>query len=111
MRSSKRGTNPETQLSAAIHDAVMASGLAILWRNNSGGVRGTSIRYGLCPGSADRVGMLVPSGRFLGLEIKMPGKDLDPDQVRWRGVVERAGGMFVVAHSVEEALSALRAAR
>ena len=105
----RRGTNPETLLQAAIEDALIASGRAIVYRNNGGVARygEARVRYGLAPGSADLIGMLVPSGRFLAVEVKMPGKHLEPDQVRWRDVVVRAGGLHVVAHSVAEALDAL----
>jgi hypothetical protein len=105
----KRGSNPETHLQQAIEDAIIASGRAIVYRNNGGVARygEARVRYGLAPGSADLIGFLVPSGRFLAVEVKMPGKHLEPDQLRWRDVVVRAGALHVTAHSVAEALDAL----
>jgi VRR-NUC domain len=105
----KRGSNPETHLQQAIEDAIIASGRAIVYRNNGGVAKygEARVRYGLAPGSADLIGVLIPSGRFLAIEVKMPGKHLEPDQVRWRDVVLRAGGLYVTAHSVEEALDGI----
>jgi hypothetical protein len=108
----KRGTQPETILSHAIRDAVIASGRAILYRNNVGVAEygpfsKAKVRYGLAPGSADLVGMLVPSGRFLAIEVKTPTGRLSPEQKLWGEVVTRCGGLYVVAHSVQEALDAL----
>ena len=115
----RRGPNPESVLSAAILDAVIASGRAVLWRNTTGATRTSSggfVRYGLCPGSADLVGMLVPSGRFLAVEVKVPdgkggwrrtGTQTEAAQIAWRGVVERSGGCYVLATSVAEALAGI----
>jgi hypothetical protein len=104
--------NPESVLMEAIQDALVKSGRAIVWRNNGGMARygQAKVRYGLAPGSADLVGLLVPSGRFLAVEVKAPtthhrGDGLTDDQVRWRCVVERAGGIYVLATSVAEALA------
>jgi hypothetical protein len=41
-------------------------------------------------------------GLFLGVEIKTPGDDLSPSQRRFRKRVERAGGLFVEARSIEQ---------
>lgn len=111
---SRRGVNPETLLMVAIHDAVIASGRAVLWRNNGGVARfgEARVRYGLAPGSADLIGVVVRPGtphhgRALAIEVKTPGEKLEGAQECWRGVWERAGGLYVCAHSVDEALRPL----
>lgn len=99
----------ETDILRAIHDGVIASGRACVWRNNVGrATYGTArVQYGLGLGSADLVGLLVPSGRGVAIEVKTPVGRLSPVQVAWRGAWERAGGLYVLAHSVEEAIDGL----
>jgi hypothetical protein len=46
--------------------------------------------------------VLLPSGTAF-LEVKMPGKTLDPDQVTWHAKAKRFGVRAAVAHSVREA--------
>ena len=51
-------------------------------------------------GWPDIVGMI--DGRFVGIEVKMPGKKLRPLQV-WRlETIRQAGGIGIGVHSVEE---------
>lgn len=82
-----------------------------VWRNNSGALpdeTGRMIRFGL-PGSADILGLLVPSGRFLAIEVKTPiGKQSD-QQKRFQLMVERSGGLYVLARSVDDAVKAVEA--
>lgn len=103
----------------AIQDAIRLAladepGL-VLWRNNCGlathyGNRGvTHTRYGLAPGSADLVGIL--DGRFFALEVKTATGRLRPDQKLWMELVRRTGGFAAVARSVDEARTAVAAAR
>jgi hypothetical protein len=113
----RRGPQPESALQAAIVEAIAASGLAIVWRNNVGLAQyaRAKVRYGLAPGSADLVGLLRGNGRFLAVEVKAPtthhrGDGLSSAQVAWRGVVERAGGLYVLGTSAEGVLDELRAA-
>ena len=90
----------------------------VLWRNNVGvathvtthvgrGLGTCRVVYGLCPGSADLVGLLAPSGRFLGLEVKRPGEKPTPAQVQWLDLVRGMGGFAAVVSSVDEALAAV----
>jgi hypothetical protein len=79
----------------------------LAWRNEVGHgytMRGTPITYGLCPGSADIVGAL-PGGRFMGVEIKAGRDRVRPDQAAWARAVTAQGGLVVVAHSIEDALT------
>ena len=86
-----------------------------LWRNNVGALRdenGRLVRYGLCPGSADLIGLqCLPSGlgRFVALEVKRPGAPATPEQLNWLATVREMGGLADLVHSVEEADSLLRA--
>lgn len=58
------------------------------------------------PGMADH--HLCITGLFVAVEAKMPGKDLDPDQVKYRGDILSAGGIFIVYHSLFELVEELK---
>lgn len=100
----------ETAIQKAIRVAVNASGRAIVWRNNTGVDVSRGVRYGLGNGSADLVGMLVPSGRFLALEVKTPIGTMSKDQLLWHDVVHKRGGFAACVRSAAEALDAVERA-
>lgn len=80
---------------------------ALFWRVNVGigwSPDGRVTRYGL-PGQADIAGVL--RGRHVEIEVKTPKGRQSQQQERWQRAVERAGGTYVLARSVGEALSAL----
>lgn len=60
-------------------------------------------------GTADILGV-IKGGRFISIEIKREGKNATPDQVKWGEKVTAKGGLYVVAHSVDEVKQALEAA-
>jgi hypothetical protein len=93
----------------AIHVAMRETGRVVLWRNNTGRLKSGQrwVSFGLGAGGADLVGILKPSGRFLAVEVKTPSGRQTPEQVAWQRAVESAGGMYVVARSVAEALAAI----
>lgn len=77
-----------------------------LWRNNVGLVRdskGHVIRYGLCPGSSDLVGitpvLITPDmvgqtiGVFTAIETKAPKGRLSKAQVNFLRMVSELGGI------------------
>ena len=68
------------------------------WRNNTG--RRGHVTYGLCTGSSDIIG--IYRGKFLAIEVKVPGKHAEPDQKEFLNIVTGAGGIGFVAHSVDE---------
>lgn len=72
----------ESDISAKIQ--VRASELgARLWRNQSGKYQladGRWLSSGLFPGSPDLIGVL-PSGKFLAVEVKRPGGTARPNQI------------------------------
>ena len=70
---------------------------ALVWRNNTGMLRnerGHPVFYGLCKGSSDLIGMF--KGRFLALEVKMPGKKPTPEQQLFIDTVNKHGGIGAV---------------
>jgi hypothetical protein len=66
-------------------------------------------RWGLPNGAADLIGIV--DGRFLAIEVKSPTGRQRQEQALWGAVVESRGGVYVVARSVDEALSAVKRAR
>jgi VRR-NUC domain len=85
-----------------------------LWRNNTGrwlDPNGRVVTFGLAVGSADLVGILAPSGRFIALEVKQPKGKAKPHQDQWLTIVRNLGGFAAVVTSEEEALRAIERAR
>ncbi len=103
-----RRPRKETPLVYAIRDAVLATGRVQLWRNNTGGVKKDQhfISFGLGTGGPDLVGILRPSGRFLGFEVKDGAIESDAQKC-WREAAVASGAAIFLVHSVEEALAAL----
>ena len=80
--------------------------IAILWRNNCGAYKdktGRQIRYGLCVGSSDLVGIRKIDGLFIAIEAKMPGKKPTTEQLLFIEAVLKNGGCAGVATNSEEA--------
>ena len=86
-----------------------------MFRNNVGAIKapdGRVIRYGLTTGSADLIGWqtvtITPEmvgqrfARFVSVEVKAPKGRLSPEQETWRQAVLKAGGIAVVARSVDD---------
>ena len=97
----------ETALMFEIRKALADTGRVMLWRNNCGVDLERKVRYGLGLGSADLIGVLKPSGRFIAFEVKTPVGRLRPDQKLWIDAVRAAGGLAFVVRSAEEALACL----
>jgi hypothetical protein len=93
-------SNPETELQKEILDYLKLRGITA-WRNNSGLIiRGRVIR--LSPeGSPDIIGVM-PDGRFLGIEVKMPRKDLSDKQAEFLAKLRDNKAFAFVAHSISE---------
>jgi len=81
-----------------------------LWRANTGAaqesVSGRLIRFGI-PGQADLSGLLA-GGRRLEIEVKGPRGQLSPAQQRFGAMITRFGGIYVVAHSLQDALAVIQ---
>jgi len=73
-----------------------------LWRANAGAARigRRFIRFGV-PGQADLTGIL-PGGRRLEIEVKSLTGRQTPDQRAFQALIERFGGLYVLARSVED---------
>ncbi len=81
-----------------------------LWRANVGVARigDRLIRFGI-PGQADLTGIL-PDGRRLEIEVKSDRGRQTPRQRAFQAMIERFGGIYILArsiHDVRERLTAL----
>jgi len=80
--------------------------IAILWRNNCGAYKdhtGRMIRYGLCVGSSDLCGIRRSDGKFVAIEVKVPGKKPTTEQLLFIEAVLKNGGCAGVATNSDEA--------
>jgi hypothetical protein len=113
--SDERRIQSEIQLAASA-----GGGPARLWRNNVGALRdqrGQLVRYGLCPGSSDLIGLrtvvVTPDmvgqriALFCAVEVKDRGRPTEQQQA-FINLVQQAGGRAGIARSVPDALSILR---
>jgi hypothetical protein len=110
----RKGSNPESRLVTAILDALALQVKGgRFWRVNSGRVRSEGGRLiQLAPaGTADILGILAPSGRFVGLEVKVPGRKATAVQEEWAKDVRGLGGFVATVTSIDEALGAVERAR
>jgi hypothetical protein len=95
-----------------------------LWRNNTGALvdqQGRFVRFGLCKGSSDLIGLrsvvVRPEmvgqriAQFVALEIKAPQGVVSPEQRAFLRLVEELGGLAAACRSVEEAEQLLGAPR
>lgn len=86
-----------------------------VFRNNVGAIKDRNnrlVRYGLVTGSADLIGwqsVVITEAmvgqrfaRFLSVEVKTPTGRLSPEQETWQAAVQKAGGIAVVARSVDD---------
>ena len=79
-----------------------------LFRNNVGKLPdrlGRWVTYGLGVGSADLIG--INGGRFVAIEVKLPGQKATQEQQDFINMVRSMGGQAGVAHNVEEAIEIL----
>jgi hypothetical protein len=98
----------ETSIQAAIMIAVQqAYPAAVVFRRNVGKARdpsGRVIRFGL-PGQAD-IGAII-DGRPVEIEVKTASGRQSQEQRNWQAAVERAGGIYILARSPDDALTQL----
>lgn len=126
--------SPETDLQNEGRLCIGSLPFVRLYRNNTGTLNdrnGTPVSYGLAIGSADTIGIVAPTGRFLSIEWKRPGwkppelsaEDWAPgatisrekkrhiDQCNWRDQVIGMGGVAGFASSLEEGVRLVGLAR
>ena len=99
----------ETNIMNACMVALSEAG-CLVWRQNTGAHQdpsGRLIRYGLCPGSSDIIGICA-DGAFLACEVKTPTGRVSPAQEAFIEAVRRRGGRAGVARSPEEAVRIAR---
>lgn len=80
----------------------------LVYRRNVGAMHdkdGNFIRFGL-PGMADIGGII--EGRAIEIECKTEIGRQTKEQKNWQEAVERAGGLYVLARSREEAIEQLK---
>lgn len=81
----------------------------VVWRNNVGVLKnaaGIPIKFGLCVGSSDIIG-IAPCGRFLAVEVKTDKGKPTPDQIRFIEAVKRKCGIAGIARSPADAVALL----
>jgi|SRR5580658_344112 hypothetical protein len=92
----------ESEIQRDVIQSVNKSGLARVWRSQSG-TRGGG-RMHLAPeGTPDIVGY-TRLGRFVGLEVKRPGKGPSKAQREAGQAILASGGIWAVVTSASEAL-------
>ncbi len=124
----------ESEIVRRIREAVGALEGVTIWRNNTGMLEdrhGTKVRFGLCEGSADLVGIVQMRrpvyvngavagyavdgfsgvGRFFALEVKQPGKKPTAAQHAFLDLVRSLGGYGAWCDSVSDALAHVEKAR
>lgn len=82
-----------------------------LMRNNVGKVMvdGRALKYGLCVGSADLIGLRRRDGKFVAIEVKTSTGKLSQEQVAFIARITMSGGIAICARSAEDALNQLKA--
>jgi hypothetical protein len=98
----------EQNIQAQIMLALSKAG-CIVWRNNTGALTdktGRLVRYGLCKGSSDIIG-ICPDGKFLAVEVKTEKGRLTECQERFINAVKSSGGRAGVARSVDDVFGIL----
>lgn len=104
----RAGDPLESEIQAAILQYLATREDLRAWRNNVGvGVLngGHHVRFGV-PGQADISGILA-GGRRLEIEVKRPDGRQSEQQRRFQAMVERFGGVYILARSVGDVRSAL----
>jgi len=99
----------EAQISKQIQLAAHGSGCR-LFRNTTGKLRdrqGRMVSFGLAVGSADLIGWVKcgTSATFLAVEVKSPTGRITKEQQHFIDAVNSAGGLGMVARSVEDFVS------
>lgn len=92
-----------------------------LWRNNCGRAvtkSGNIIQFGLCVGSSDLIGftpvVITPSmvgsrlAIFCAVEVKTPKGRATKEQQAFINAINKAGGIGIIARSVEEVMEGVK---
>ena len=100
---------------------ALGSGPVRLWRNNTGTLpdrQGRPVRFGLCKGSSDLIGLRTITigpehvgqtmAVFAAVEVKSATGRPTPDQRAFIDTVQSMGGIAGIARSVEDAAAILQ---
>lgn len=92
-----------------LNDCMVALSAAgcLAWRNNTGQLpdaNGRPIRFGLCVGSSDIIG-IAPDGIFVAIECKTQLGQPTQAQLNFIAAVIRAGGRAGIARSAADAVA------
>ena len=101
----------ESKIQREIRLALGKRDDVVVWRNNVGTLKtehGQHVKFGLCVGSADLIGIYKPTGQFLAIECKKPGEKQSQEQKMFEALVAISGGLYCVARSVSDAENFLR---
>ncbi len=82
----------------------LASNSILIFRNNAGTaktVSGEFIKFGLCVGSSDLIGILR-DGRFLAIECKAEKGRATPEQINFINAINKSGGVAGICRSVDD---------
>lgn len=106
--------NPETSLQNKIRLALSKMGI-LNFRNNTGTLldrNGRPVRFGLCKGSADIIGLRTVTitedmvgqkfGQFVAIEVKTKTGKVTEAQENFLDQVNRAGGFGMIVRSAGE---------
>lgn len=103
----------EAQTQQAILAALAGRRDLRIWRNNSGvavnQATNQGVRFGV-KGQADLSGLLQ-GGRRLEIEVKSATGRQTPEQKDFQAMIERFGGVYILARTVEDALLGIDAAQ
>lgn len=79
---------------------------ALMGLNRAYSMMSDAIKFGLGVGSADVI--VCYFGRFIALEFKSETGFLSIEQRTWAGWIERAGGVYALVRTVDEAVGAVK---
>lgn len=107
------GDGSSVQHSQLVNDVLLRIGSRTdvrLWKNHTGQARSADGRRRLTfgiKGGSDLIGLIAPSGRLLAIECKTGKAKQSKEQKAFQAMVEKFGGVYVLARSVEDAVRGL----
>lgn len=78
-----------------------------IWQRVVGFDHLKKIRYNT-PGESDLQGIISPGGRMLAIECKTGKGKLESDQIRWRDMIIKFGGLYIEGRSIEQVIDELK---
>lgn len=102
----RRINNPhsEAEIQREILVAFGARSDLRIWRANTGKAfnpSGRLVTFGV-PGQPDIMGLRLPHGQLIGIEVKSATGKQRADQASFQAMMERFGGLYILARSVAD---------